>query len=127
DIYEPPRYMSVSQACSQMIDIIREAGKYESIDGDENQTELDIKKLVESKVITEDTLAVGLARVGRGDQALRVDTVTNLSDCDLGEPLHSLVIAGKLHPLEVDFLRLFYNGDNFDNLVNQHNDFYSKK
>lgn len=127
EIYEPPRYMSVSQACSQIIDIITEAVEYEPIEGDENQIELNIKKLVESNIIAEDTLAIGLARVGRDDQVLRVDTVKNLSESDLGEPLHSMIIAGKLHPLEVDFLKLFYNGDNFNNLVSQHNEFYHKK
>lgn len=127
DIYEPPRYMSVSQACSQIIGIIKEAIEFELVEEDENQTDLNIKKLVELKIITEDTLAVGLARVGRDDQVLRVDTVKNLSEADLGEPLHSMIIAGKLHPLEVDFLKIFYFGDNFDNLVSQHNDFYQKK
>ncbi|CAF0772457.1 unnamed protein product [Brachionus calyciflorus] len=130
DIYEPPRFMSVAQASSQMVQIIQEARDYVMDEDDENLTEINLKKLVEANILTEDTLAVGLARVGKDDQTIRVDTIKNLADCDLGSPLHSMVIAGKLHPLEIDFLRLFYNGEaqvKFDDLVNSHNDFYVKK
>jgi diphthamide biosynthesis methyltransferase len=51
-----------------------------------------------------------------------------LAEVDLGAPLHSLVIAGKLHPLETDFLRLFANNkrpEEFDNLVQLHNKYFS--
>uniref|UniRef100_A0A8C5BF80 diphthine methyl ester synthase n=1 Tax=Gadus morhua TaxID=8049 RepID=A0A8C5BF80_GADMO len=78
-VYEPPRFMSVSQAAGQ---------------------------LVVSTGLTEDTLCVGVARVGAEDQVIRTATLRQLGSCDLGPPLHSLVVTGRLHPLEVDMLRL---------------------
>lgn len=55
------------------------------------------------------TLAIGLSRVGGGDDHQRIvaGTLTELSQQPteiFGEPLHSLVIVGKrLHHLEVDY------------------------
>uniref|UniRef100_A0A6Q2X7W8 diphthine methyl ester synthase n=1 Tax=Esox lucius TaxID=8010 RepID=A0A6Q2X7W8_ESOLU len=72
-VYEPPRYMTVSQASGQLLEI---------------------------------TICVGLARVGAEDQAIRAGTLSQLATCDLGGPLHSLIVTGNLHPLEVDMLRL---------------------
>lgn len=51
-------------------------------------------------------MCVGLARLGSDDQAVRAGTLRQLASCDLGGPLHSLVVTGRLHPLEVDMLRL---------------------
>ncbi|XP_061834300.2 diphthine methyl ester synthase [Nerophis lumbriciformis] len=89
-IYEPPRFMSVSQAANQMVQIVqrrREQG--EELGG-----------------VTEDTVCVGVARLGADDQKICTATLGQLVSCDLGAPLHSLVVTGKLHPLEVDMLRL---------------------
>lgn len=61
--------------------------------------------------LTEDTLCVGVARLGASDQEMRTATLAQMSSCELGAPLHSLVIAGRLHPLEVDMLRLHARGD----------------
>lgn len=49
---------------------------------------------------------MGVARLGADDQIIRVDTLRQLVSCDLGGPLHSLIITGHLHPLEVDMLQL---------------------
>lgn len=135
EIYEPPRFMTVAQACSQMVEILQE-GSSQSRDEDEDEddecsSENKIKKLVKMNIVNENTICVGLARVGRNDQTIRVDTMKNLANCDLGSPLHSLVIAGKLHPLEIDFLKLFYmrsdDGLEFEKLVELHNEFYLYK
>lgn len=56
--------------------------------------------------VTEDTLCVGVARLGADDQLIRAATLQQLASCDLGAPLHSLVVSGRLHPLEVDMLRV---------------------
>lgn len=56
--------------------------------------------------VTEDTVCVGLARLGSDDQTIRAGTLRQLASCDLGGPLHSLVVTGQLHPLEVDMLRV---------------------
>ncbi|KAM6921419.1 diphthine methyl ester synthase [Xenentodon cancila] len=88
-IYEPPRFMTVSQAADQMIQIIQRRR--------EEGAELGV---------TEDTVCVGVARLGSDDQMIRAGTLRQLMSCDLGGPLHSLVVTSRLHPLEVDLLRV---------------------
>jgi diphthine synthase len=50
---------------------------------------------------------VGLARVGSDTQQILACTLEEMKDIDLGPPLHSLVITGLLHPLEVEYLAQF--------------------
>lgn len=57
--------------------------------------------------LAEETLCVGLGRVGWPDQKISVCSLREMTAFELGPPLHSLVIVGKVHPLEVDFLRMF--------------------
>ncbi|XP_074044389.1 diphthine methyl ester synthase isoform X3 [Macrotis lagotis] len=57
--------------------------------------------------ITEETICVGLARVGSEEQKIAAGTLQQMCTVDLGSPLHSLIITGKLHPLEVEMLKLF--------------------
>jgi diphthine synthase len=86
-IFEPPRYMTVAQCASQML-----------------ETEAERKESVYSS----NSLAVGAARVGAPDQKLAVGTLKELSEIDLGAPLHSLVLLGRrTHDLERDFIRDF--------------------
>ncbi|KAI9568812.1 diphthine synthase isoform b [Boletus coccyginus] len=88
-VYEPPRYMSIPQAVSQL---------------------LEIESFRDQKVLSPNaTLAIALSRVGGdpGDQRIVCGTLEELSHQPpevFGEPLHSLVIVGKrLHHLEVDY------------------------
>ena len=88
-IYEPPRYMSIPLAVSQL---------------------LDIETLRSTGILDPDkTLAVALSRVGGGDDNQRIIAGTlrellNHPERAFGEPLHSLVIVGKrLHHLEVEY------------------------
>nr|KAF6290519.1 diphthamide biosynthesis 5 [Myotis myotis] len=90
-IYEPPRYMTVNQAAQQLLEVIR------------NQ-----RARGEEPAVTEETLCVGLARVGAEDQQIAAGTLQQMCSVALGGPLHSLVITGgSLHPLEVEMLSLF--------------------
>lgn len=57
--------------------------------------------------LTEKTLCVGVARVGSTNQKMISGTLETLAESELGEPLHSLVIAGNVHHLEVEMLKLF--------------------
>lgn len=115
--YLPPRYMTVSRAARQMIQI--EEGE----EGGEG-------------VCGRNVLAVGVARVGAGDMKIVAGTLGELArtlpvgndiagaeeedeeeeggeevkdnGIDLGPPLHSLVIIGRRgHDLERDFLEEF--------------------
>nr|CAG4651217.1 EOG090X0AVB [Simocephalus serrulatus] len=85
-VYEPPRYMSNQQAAEQLMEIV---------ESNENSR------------LTGDTLCVAVARVGWPDQKISACSLKEMIACELGSPLHSLVIVGKVHPLEMDFLRMF--------------------
>ncbi|KZM22322.1 Diphthine methyl ester synthase [Ascochyta rabiei] len=87
-IYEPPRYMTVAQCAQQMLEI-----------------EEDVKK---EGVYSRESLAVGVARVGAADEKIVAGTLEQLTEADLGAPLHSLVLLGRrTHDLERDFLLEF--------------------
>lgn len=51
--------------------------------------------------------AVGLARIGSETQKIIYCSLKDMESVDLGPPLHSLVIPGKMHPLEMDMLSMF--------------------
>lgn len=87
-IYEPPRYMSIPTAVSQLIEI-------------EEMRKQDI-------LIPEKTLAIAMSRVGGGDEERIVcGTLAELAAHPaeaFGEPLHSLVIVGRrVHHLEIEY------------------------
>ncbi|XP_056133510.1 diphthine methyl ester synthase isoform X2 [Lampris incognitus] len=88
-IYEPPWYMTVNQAAEQLLETVQKR-----------------KELGEEPALSEDTVCVGLAQIGGDDQVIQTMTLRQVASCDLGPPLHSLIITGQLHPLEVDMLRL---------------------
>jgi len=92
-IYEPPRYMSITTAVSQL---------------------LETESIRQQKILNpESTLAIALSRVGGGQDNERIvaGTLQELlhhSPESYGQPLHSLVIVGKrLHHLEVEYASEF--------------------
>ncbi|PLN83772.1 putative diphthine synthase [Aspergillus taichungensis] len=86
-VYEPPRYMTVAQCAAQMLETEKE--RKEGAWGP-------------------DSLAIGAARVGADDQKLVAGTLKELTEVDMGRPLHSLVLLGrKAHDLEKDYIREF--------------------
>ncbi|KAA6415132.1 MAG: diphthine synthase [Lasallia pustulata] len=86
-IFEPPRYMTVAQCASQMLETEEE--RREGVYGP-------------------DSLAVGVARVGARDQKIAAGTLSQLSEVDMGSPLHSLVLLGsRAHDLERQYIREF--------------------
>ncbi|KAI2650450.1 Diphthine methyl ester synthase [Labeo rohita] len=93
------RYMTVAQAAEQLLEILQNR-----------------RDRGEELAMTEDTVCVGLARVGAEDQTIRSGTLRELASCDLGGPLHSMIISGHLHPLEVDMLKLFCGPEGLNSL-----------
>ena len=51
------------------------------------------------------TLCVGLARMGQATQKIVAGTLEELTQVDMGEPLHSLIICGELHDLEFEVVK----------------------
>ena len=83
---------------------------------------LEIEKNRGENVISDNTIAVGLARVGQEDQCVVSGTLLELLEVDFGKPLHSLVIPGRMHFLEAEFLRTFaLNPSTFDQYCEIHN------
>lgn len=128
-LFKPPRYMTVAQACSQIIEILSEEKENKSEEDAPNGSSSLSSSPKAGDAIDSNMLCVGLARVGRGDQRIRVDTIANMSESDLGAPLHSLILVGKIHPMEAEYMRMFYeknesSDSTFENLVDTHNKFY---
>lgn len=86
-VYEPARFMTISDAIDQLLLI---------------DSQLEIGELNAS------SKAVGLARVGQKDQMIVYDTMERLRDIDFGSPLHSLIIpAANLHFHELEVLESY--------------------
>ena len=47
------------------------------------------------------TLAIGVARIGADDQRMVAAPLCDLEGVKFGPPLHSLVLPGDMHPLEL--------------------------
>jgi len=96
-VYEPPRFMTVAQCASQMLEVEDER---------------------KQGVCRQQSLAVGVARLGSEEQQIVAGTLEELSDADLGPPLHSLVLCGvKMHEMEWEYVREFaVDQANFDEI-----------
>ena len=96
-IFDPPRYMTVAQCASQMLETEEE--RQEGVYGP-------------------DSLAIGAARIGAEDQKLVTGTLKQLCEVDVGKPLHSVVLLGRrTHDLEREFIREFaMKKDIFDHI-----------
>ncbi|KAK9247673.1 tetrapyrrole methylase [Lipomyces tetrasporus] len=83
-IYEPPRYMNIETAASQL---------------------LEIEDIRNEKVYTADTPCVSVSRLGSSAQKFVAATLGELAEIESGEPLHSLVILGhRIHEMEIEYL-----------------------
>ncbi|XP_022317776.1 diphthine methyl ester synthase-like [Crassostrea virginica] len=100
-IFEPPRFMTVKQASEQLLEII-----------DRKHQEGE-----DSLAFTQDTVCVGLSRVGSDAQRIVSATLQELTQIDLGEPLHSLIIPGEMHSLERDMLLQFAVSEKTKNIL----------
>ncbi|KAI3403277.2 DPH5 [Candida oxycetoniae] len=86
-IYEPPRYMDIATACSQL---------------------LEIEERRQEQAYTENTPCVAVSRLGSPSQKFKAGTLRELSEYDSGEPLHTLVMLGRqVHDLELEYLYQF--------------------
>lgn len=78
------RYMTVNQGLEYLMSI------YEDLDRE--------------GLISPDTLAMGIARVGSKDVVVKAGKISELIDFDFGGPLHCIVIPSKLHIVEAEYL-----------------------
>lgn len=78
------RYMTINQGLEYLMNI-KENLDYEGL-------------------ITEDSLAIGIARVGSKDVVVKAGEISELIDFDFGGPLHCIVIPADLHIVEAEYL-----------------------
>ncbi|MFT4260973.1 MAG: diphthine synthase [Candidatus Woesearchaeota archaeon] len=83
---QPPRFMTIKEAIDVLFIL------------EENHKE---------KVVTKESLAFGVARLGLDDQIIICGTLEKLRSHDFGKPLHSLIIIGKLNEVEKEAISFF--------------------
>ncbi|BGP36565.1 diphthine synthase [Rhodotorula kratochvilovae] len=108
-IYEPPRYMSVPCAISQLLSLLPSSAAPTDLSSPPAADALD----------PHTTLAISASRVGHPSQTFVSGTLAELSALEeeaFGGPLHSFVIVGRtFHALERDFARRWaVDKDNWD-------------
>lgn len=86
-VYEPPRFMTVNQCISQLLEV-RAAQQDDAYDAN--------------------SLCVGLSRVGHPSQQIVAGTMQELLTVDFGGPLHCFVIAGECDEVELQMLERFH-------------------
>lgn len=83
--YERPRFMTSMQCCQQM---------------------LEIEALRKRGACHPDNIAVAVARMGTDAQKIVAGTIEELSEYDMGDPLHSVILLGsKATDIEWEYLR----------------------
>ncbi|TRO48978.1 diphthine synthase, partial [Candidatus Bathyarchaeota archaeon] len=65
---------------------------------------LEIEQKRKEGVITQDTIAVGIARAGSKAPTLKADFVKDIVKFDFGDPPQSLIFPGDLHFMETEAL-----------------------
>ncbi|CAB4061032.1 DPH5 [Lepeophtheirus salmonis] len=83
---KPPRFMSVNVAAQQLLDIVQSR---------------------DSKDITSQTQCIAAVRVGTPSQRFLTCTLEQMKEVDMGGPLHSLVVIGKMNAVEEESLKCF--------------------
>lgn len=104
-IYEPPRYMNIETAASQL---------------------LEIEEMRQEKAYTPNTPCVAISRLGSPEQTFKAGTLQELSEYDSGEPLHSLIMLGRqIHDLELEYLYEYVDDkEKFKKFVEEDQEFF---
>jgi len=108
-VYEPPRYLTANDAIRQILQVTKQRQQQQctAMSSSAENTETSQELAGSELVLDEDTICVALARVGWDDQRIIAGKMSTVRDAELGAPLHSLVIPGDLHFLEVDMMKQF--------------------
>ncbi|MGV8162172.1 MAG: diphthine synthase [Candidatus Nanoarchaeia archaeon] len=95
---EPARFLTINHA----LEILKKIEQKKANDEDE-----DAKNKKEEKVIDDEIIVIGVARLGAKDQEIKAGPLKEIINFDFGKPLHSLIIPGKLHDIEKEMLELW--------------------
>ena len=66
---------------------------------------LDVEKLQNREVISQETFTIVASRIGKNDQRIISGKIKNLIKKEFGKPPHSIIIPGKLHFTESDAIK----------------------
>lgn len=101
DVITQNKHLGLHTLC--FLDLNTETRRYltihESLD-----SLLNIESTKKKETITENTLAVGVARAGSNNPTVKTDTAKALRRYNFGKPPHSIVIPGTLHFMEAEAL-----------------------
>ncbi len=70
---------------------------------------LEMEDKMKQNIIKEDSVACVVSQAGSPKPSLNSDTIKNLIKKDFGKPLHTIVIPGKLHFMEIEALEICAN------------------
>ncbi|MBS3781397.1 MAG: diphthine synthase [Candidatus Thermoplasmatota archaeon] len=107
--YPPSPYQNIKENKERglhtlvLLDIDSKDERYMNVD-EGIEALINLEKRLEQDVIKEDTLIAGLARVGSKNPEIRADYPDELRSHDFEGGLHSLVVFGDLHFMEIDSL-----------------------
>lgn len=73
------------------------------------QALLNVEQQKHKRVVTSDTIAVGIAQAGSNNPVVKADKVKALQKSDFGAPPHTIVFPGKLHFMEAEALIVLAN------------------
>jgi len=112
---DPPRFMDFRHAAEQLVSIIRRRKLDKTVSDDVIVKSCEVTREEKGSLsvqpdLEESSICLGLARVGSTSQRIVKTTLIKATETDLGPPLHSLVIPGLMHPLEVEMIELFSSG-----------------
>ncbi len=91
-----------------LLDIDAENSRYMTA-GEGLHLLMDMERRVGKGIVSDTTLVCAVARAGAPDCSVMAGRVKDLISADLGSPLHSLVVPGKLHFMEEEALDLLAN------------------
>jgi len=107
--YPPSPYENIKENIERglhtlvLLDINSEDERYMDVD-EGIEALLDLEDRLEQNIIEENTLMAGLARVGSEEPEIKADYPKQLKSHRFGEGLHSIVVFGDLHFMEIDSL-----------------------
>jgi len=67
----------------------------------------DIEKRMDEKVIHDDLIVIGCARLGTSEYMIKAGPLQDIKKIDFGKPPHCLIIPGKMHFIEEEMLTLW--------------------
>ena len=67
---------------------------------------MDMEQQKQQRIISKDDIACVVARAGSKNPIIRADSIAELLTESFGAPLHSIVIPGRMHFMELEALRV---------------------